>query len=518
MENKGNSPSSSPLLKWFSSLDKFTKISIITLVLIAVATPFIVNNYLDVRQRAAKPESKPQNSPKSLIRQSNNKFIVSFRAGVKDNDKDKLLKSHPFKKSERLIQNLYEITIEDEENIEDLMESLKKRPQVEWVERANEGVVSGFFDVHAQEGGECTVSETDVALSSEEQTFLQILNTYRGENNLGSLRISPTLQKAATWKAKDMATRNYFNHTDSLGRDPFGLMAACGYSYSTYKGENLAAGYWSSANVFAAWKASAAHHPLMIDPRYMVTGIAQIIYSPSNYGSYWANEFGGFNDIGITPTPVLTNTPTPTRNPTSIPTPTPTLPPPPPPDTQAPTVSITRPSSGAILSGQTNIDVSAQDNSLISRVELYVDGVIKATDVVSPYSFFLDTTTMTNGSHTLYAKAFDQAGNQGISATVTVNTNNPIDIVSPVVNIISPASGSRVTKNVTISATATDNVGVTLMEIYIDGVIKATSNIGSIQMSWGTQGRKVRQGSHTIMVRAYDTRGNTGASSITVYK
>lgn len=38
---------------WFSSQDKFTKLYMITFALIILATPFIVNNYLEVRQRAA---------------------------------------------------------------------------------------------------------------------------------------------------------------------------------------------------------------------------------------------------------------------------------------------------------------------------------------------------------------------------------------------------------------------------------------------------------------------------------
>src|SRR3989344_9576959 len=37
---------------WFNSRDKFLKISLITMLLIAIATPFIVKNLLELRQRA----------------------------------------------------------------------------------------------------------------------------------------------------------------------------------------------------------------------------------------------------------------------------------------------------------------------------------------------------------------------------------------------------------------------------------------------------------------------------------
>jgi hypothetical protein len=54
------------------------------------------------------------------------------------------------------------------------------------------------------------------------------------------------------------------------------------------------------------------------------------------------------------------------------------------------------------------------------------------------------------------------------------------------------------------------------MEVYVDGVLKGSSNSGSISISWNS--RKAAKGTHTITIKAYDGAGNVGQSSITVTK
>lgn len=96
----------------------------------------------------------------------------------------------------------------------------------------------------------------------------------------------------------------------------------------------------------------------------------------------------------------------------------------PPRDTTAPTVSITAPTSGATVSGTVSVTANASDNVGVTKVEFYVDGVLASTDTTSPYSFSWDTTTASNASHSLTAKAYDAAANVGTSAAVSVTVNN----------------------------------------------------------------------------------------------
>lgn len=98
----------------------------------------------------------------------------------------------------------------------------------------------------------------------------------------------------------------------------------------------------------------------------------------------------------------------------------------------------------------------------VATVEFYVDGVLKSTDASVPYSYTLNTVLLSNGSHTLLAKAYDQAGNVGTSATVNVTVNN---VVTPVLTSISltPATSSVVVgATQQFTAVAKDQNGVAL--------------------------------------------------------
>ena len=106
-------------------------------------------------------------------------------------------------------------------------------------------------------------------------------------------------------------------------------------------------------------------------------------------------------------------------------------PPPPVGDTTAPTVSVTAPSAGTTVAGTINISATASDNTGVTKVEFYVDGALKGTDITSPYTYAWDTTNAGAhaciGAHThaLTARAYDAANNVTTSSAVTVNMQNP---------------------------------------------------------------------------------------------
>jgi hypothetical protein len=95
-----------------------------------------------------------------------------------------------------------------------------------------------------------------------------------------------------------------------------------------------------------------------------------------------------------------------------------------PPDTTPPSVSISSPSAGATVSGTITISGSAQDTSGIVGVSFFVNGTaIGSEDTSSPYSASLLTTTLSNGQHTISAKARDTKGNTN-TTSITVNVSN----------------------------------------------------------------------------------------------
>ena len=94
-------------------------------------------------------------------------------------------------------------------------------------------------------------------------------------------------------------------------------------------------------------------------------------------------------------------------------------------DTTAPTISITAPGSGATVSGTTSVAAAASDNVRVVGVQFFLDGnLLGNEDTWAPYSISWTTSTATNGSHSLTARARDAAGNQKTSAPVTVTVSN----------------------------------------------------------------------------------------------
>jgi hypothetical protein len=190
-------------------------------------------------------------------------------------------------------------------------------------------------------------------------------------------------------------------------------------------------------------------------------------------------------------------------------------PPPPPSDTTAPSASITSPAGGASVSGTTTIAATASDNVGVTRVEFLVDGVLLASDTSAPYSASWNTTTATNAAHSLTARAFDAANNQTTSAAVSVTVSNtapPPDTTPPAVSITSPAGGASLSGTATISASASDNVGVTRVEFFVDGVLLASDTSSPYSASWNTT--TTSNASHSLMTRAWDAANNQTASSV----
>ena len=95
---------------------------------------------------------------------------------------------------------------------------------------------------------------------------------------------------------------------------------------------------------------------------------------------------------------------------------------------------------------------------------------------------------------------------------LNVTTPSGGDTTPPTTSITAPANGATVSGTVTVNATASDNVGVTQMQILIDGSV-AASNTNSTSLSFNWSTTSVANGSHTIVSKAFDAAGNVGTSS-----
>ena len=94
-------------------------------------------------------------------------------------------------------------------------------------------------------------------------------------------------------------------------------------------------------------------------------------------------------------------------------------------DTTPPSVSITAPTNGMTVANTIPVTANASDNVGVVGVQFLLDNApLGAEDTTAPYSVSWNTTTSTNGSHTLTAKARDAAGNTSTSAAVNVTVSN----------------------------------------------------------------------------------------------
>ncbi|MFC2087965.1 Ig-like domain-containing protein [Calditrichota bacterium] len=179
-------------------------------------------------------------------------------------------------------------------------------------------------------------------------------------------------------------------------------------------------------------------------------------------------------------------------------------------DRIAPTVVLLYPAAGSVLSGTVVVQVDAADNTAVTKIEFYVDGDSVATDTNSPWGFSWNTSSLSIGSHTLYIKAYDAAGNVGTSGNLTFTIADNPDVTAPTVALLYPSVGSELNGLVNVAVDVYDDVGVTLMEFYVDGILINTDTNFPWGFTWNTT--TLATGTHTLFIKAFDAAGNIGTT------
>jgi thermitase len=90
-------------------------------------------------------------------------------------------------------------------------------------------------------------------------------------------------------------------------------------------------------------------------------------------------------------------------------------------------------------------------------------------------------------------------------------TQPPPDTTAPTITITSPADGGTVSGNVEVRFFAQDDVGVTRVDLMVNGTITTSSSTAPFTVRWNTN--KVSRGMHVLQAVAYDAAGNAAVSS-----
>ncbi|MDE6025586.1 MAG: CAP domain-containing protein [Lachnospiraceae bacterium] len=132
-----------------------------------------------------------------------------------------------------------------------------------------------------------TEVDTDISCTSCPVALIEQVNSYRAANGLGILSHSSELDYAAAVRCRELIAN--MSHTRPDGRSCSTVYTDLGISASVW-GENLAAGYDSSAEVAADWMASPTHMANILDESFTRCGVAYLSCN-SGYGSYWVILF-----------------------------------------------------------------------------------------------------------------------------------------------------------------------------------------------------------------------------------
>ncbi len=175
-------------------------------------------------------------------------------------------------------------------------------------------------------------------------------------------------------------------------------------------------------------------------------------------------------------------------------------------DTQPPSpAAITGIQEGQILKGVVPVTLSATDaTSGVALIDLLVDGNV-FVHVPPPFQLSLNSAGISDGNHTLTARATDVAGNVGpAGAAVHVVVDN----VPLAVSFSSPAQGAPFNNQFTTTATtnkATQRVDFT----FAGQVISSASSPFTATFSVTA----VPEGSQTITAQAFDFAGNSATAT-----
>lgn len=181
-------------------------------------------------------------------------------------------------------------------------------------------------------------------------------------------------------------------------------------------------------------------------------------------------------------------------------------------DATPPTITgVSSPGEGWRVHGTITVTPTGiGDNwSGVRNVDLFANGVYKAQDRTSPYSFTYNTAGL-NGTVKLQLRVYDKAGNR-----TTFDRTIIADNILPTVKITSaPANNAKVSGTVKIAASASDANGIRRVEMLINGTVKQTDTTSPYNF-WFTASQQPNP--MKVQVRAVDNAGNVRYDTARTY-
>src|SRR3954469_24365118 len=202
------------------------------------------------------------------------------------------------------------------------------------------------------------------------------------------------------------------------------------------------------------------------------------------------------------------------------------------PDTDAPTAPVI--TSATHYGSYVDLAWSASSDSVgVAGYRVKRNGQTIATPTATSYR---DASINSSLDYLYCVEAFDAAGNARSSSYCwtparyvpptttqpptapppppTSTPPPPSDLSPPSITVVTPGRNAKLRRKATIRASATDGVGVEVIEFWVDNVRLATRGGGALNLSWNL--KRVRPGKHKVMILARDKAGNTTKRTVTV--
>jgi hypothetical protein len=179
-------------------------------------------------------------------------------------------------------------------------------------------------------------------------------------------------------------------------------------------------------------------------------------------------------------------------------------------DTIAPSVAFVGPEADALLRGVVQVDATATDNGVVTRVAFEAGTSPISTDVFAPYGVEWNTAALPDGEVTLRATAYDVTGLASV-ATRRVRVDNH----GPASAIVSPASTS-VSGTISVQVTATDLYGVRRVDLWANGALLGEmTRVAGSEATWAFTWATTEFDNRTFVLKAVatDLVGNVAESA-----
>ncbi|NGN66868.1 CAP domain-containing protein [Streptomyces sp. A7024] len=132
-----------------------------------------------------------------------------------------------------------------------------------------------------------SASKTPSATTSAEQTVLTLVNQERAKAGCQPVKLDPALASLAGGFSEDMANRDFFDHTDPDGDDPWDRAEAAGVD--NLGGENIARGQANAQSVMDSWMQSEGHKANILNCDFKTLGVGAYF---ADGGPWWTQSFG----------------------------------------------------------------------------------------------------------------------------------------------------------------------------------------------------------------------------------